>query len=73
MPRLPRLNGKKLVKILEQNGFILDHTTGSHFVFRQPASGKRVTVPVHQKELPPGTLLSILKQAGLNRDDLGKK
>lgn len=70
MPRLPRLNGKKVVKILEKNGFLLDHTGGSHFVFRNQKNKRRVTVPVHNKELPPGTLLSILKQAGLDREDL---
>ena len=70
MLKLPRLSGKKLVKVLEKNGFLLDHTSGSHFVFRNQHTGRRVTVPVHNEELPPGTLLSILKQAGLNREDL---
>ena len=70
MLKLPRLSGKKLVKVLEKNGFLLDHTSGSHFVFRNQPTGRRVNVPVHNEELPPGTLLSILKQAGLNREDL---
>jgi predicted RNA binding protein YcfA (HicA-like mRNA interferase family) len=73
MPRLPKFTGKKLVRVLRKNRFVLDHITGSHFVFRHPETGRRVIIPVHHKELPPGTLLSILKQAGLSRDDLAEK
>lgn len=29
-------------------------------------SGRRVTVPVHSQDLPPGTLRAILKQADLS-------
>ena len=51
--------------MLEENGFILDHSSGSHMVFYHPEKGKRVTVPFHRKDIPKGTLKSILKQAGI--------
>lgn len=70
MPKLPCLTSKKVLKLLRQNGFQLDHKTGSHFIFYHPETKKRATVPYHSKDLPKGTLLSILKQAGLSKDDL---
>ena len=61
---------RKLVTILKNLGFQLDHTTGSHFIFYQPQTKKRAVVPYHQKDLPKGTLMSILKEAGVNRKEL---
>jgi len=31
---------------------------------------KRIIVPVHKKDLPKGTLLEILKQAGINKEEI---
>ena len=56
--------------MLKRNGFRLDHTTGSHFVFYHPVTERRVTVAYHSKELPRGTLIAILKQAGLSAEDI---
>ena len=70
MPKLPALTPKKIVSILKRHGFKLDHTTGSHFVFYHPQNGRRVIVPFHSKDLPKGTLQSILKEAGISRDDI---
>jgi predicted RNA binding protein YcfA (HicA-like mRNA interferase family) len=69
MPRLPALTPKKVITLLKQRGFLLDHTTGSHFIFYHPKTKRRVTVPFHNKDLPKGTLISILKQSGLDRKD----
>jgi predicted RNA binding protein YcfA (HicA-like mRNA interferase family) len=32
MPKLPALKPRQIIRFLEQNGFALDHTSGSHFV-----------------------------------------
>jgi predicted RNA binding protein YcfA (HicA-like mRNA interferase family) len=34
-----------------------------------PGTRQRVVIPVHKKDLPKGTLMEILKQAGINEDD----
>ena len=68
MPRLPSLTPSKVIKLLKQRGFQLDHSTGSHFIFYHPATKRRVTVPVHSKDLPRGTLIAILKQAEISLD-----
>ncbi|MEW6068427.1 MAG: type II toxin-antitoxin system HicA family toxin [Nitrospirota bacterium] len=65
MPKIPSLTAEKVIKLLLKNGFDLDHQTGSHRVYYNRTTKKRVTVPYHKKDLPRGTLLSILKQAGL--------
>lgn len=70
--KLPVLSGRKLVRILFDAGFEIDHQTGSHFILRENKEPfRRVTVPNH-KTIAPGTLLSILKQAGISREELGK-
>jgi len=70
MPKLPALTPKRVIKLLKDYGFQLDHSTGGHFVFYHPETRRRVTVPVHNKDLPKGTLLSIMRQAGLSKDFL---
>ena len=70
MPKLPALTPKKVIRILESRGFILDRVKGSHHVYYNPATRRRVVVPQHSKELPKGTLIEILKQAGISREEL---
>ena len=70
MPKLPNLTPQKVIRILKSQGFVLDRTKGSHHVFYHPESKRRAIVPVHQKDLPVGTLTEILKQAGIDKDEL---
>ena len=66
MPKIPSLTPKKIIKILKENGFVLKRIKGSHYIFYHPVSHRIVTVPYHSKDLPIGTLLSILDMAGIN-------
>ncbi len=68
MPKIPSLTAEKVIKLLLQHGFELDHQTGSHRVYYNKTTKKRVTVPFHRKELPRGTLITILKQAGIKEE-----
>jgi predicted RNA binding protein YcfA (HicA-like mRNA interferase family) len=70
MPKLPVLTHRKVVRILESKGFVLDRSKGSHHIYYNPETKRRAVVPVHKKDLPKGTLLEILRQAGLSRDEL---
>jgi predicted RNA binding protein YcfA (HicA-like mRNA interferase family) len=70
MPKLPAVRSREVIKFLEQNGFVLDHTSGSHFIFYHPASKRRAVVPTHNRDMPKGTLLSLLREAGFTRDEL---
>ncbi len=70
-PRLARLTAKKLIRVLKRNGFVNTGQGGSHAHFEHPGSGRFTTVPVHSgKIIGPGLLKSILRQTGLNPDDL---
>jgi predicted RNA binding protein YcfA (HicA-like mRNA interferase family) len=60
-----------VIKILEKKGFTLDRTKGSHHIYYHPETKRRVVVPFHKRDLPKGTLLEILRQAGISREELG--
>jgi predicted RNA binding protein YcfA (HicA-like mRNA interferase family) len=70
MTKLPALKPRQVVRFLQQNGFVLDHTSGSHFVYYHPASRRRTVVPQHNRDLPKGTLMSLLREAGFTREEL---
>ncbi|MGC1453097.1 MAG: type II toxin-antitoxin system HicA family toxin [Candidatus Sulfotelmatobacter sp.] len=52
MPKLPAVKPRQVIRFLEQNGFVLDHTSGSHFIFYHPTSRRRAVVPTHNRDLP---------------------
>ena len=65
------LNPKHLIKILEQQGFIFKRSKGSHQLYYSPVTNKTVIVPVHGgKDMKKGTFLAVLKQAGIDKNDL---
>ena len=54
---------KVLVKILLENGWELDYTTGSHEIYMK--DGKTCPVKCTKKDIPNGTLASIKRITGL--------
>jgi predicted RNA binding protein YcfA (HicA-like mRNA interferase family) len=70
MPKTPVLTSKELIRMLLSNGFVLDRVKGSHHIYLQPELKRRMVVPMHKSDLPRGTLLSILKQAGIDKGNL---
>jgi predicted RNA binding protein YcfA (HicA-like mRNA interferase family) len=72
MPKLPAMTPQKLIKVLEQRGFMLDRVKGSHHIYYNPLTKRRAIVPLHVGDLPKGTLQEILKQAGISKDELDK-
>jgi predicted RNA binding protein YcfA (HicA-like mRNA interferase family) len=61
--KLPALKPKQVIKALERHGFFVQRTSGSHYILKKEKL--RVTVPYHSKDLKPGTLKSIIGEAGL--------
>jgi len=58
----------ELIRMLEQDGWRLVRTRGSHRQFKSPSKPGTVTVAGKPSlDVPPGTLNSILKQAGLKK------
>jgi predicted RNA binding protein YcfA (HicA-like mRNA interferase family) len=70
MPKLPAVKPRAVIRFLERNGFVLDHVSGSHLVYYHPSSKRRAVVPQHNRDIPKGTLLSLLREAGFAREDL---
>ena len=70
MPKLPSLTPEKVIKVLKRKGFVLDRIKGSHHIYYHPETKRRVVVPFHKRDLPKGTLLEILKQAGITNKEL---
>jgi predicted RNA binding protein YcfA (HicA-like mRNA interferase family) len=62
------MNYRQIIRMIEDNGWRLERTVGSHMQYRHPTKPGTVTIPGGGKlarEVPPGTLNSIKKQAGL--------
>jgi predicted RNA binding protein YcfA (HicA-like mRNA interferase family) len=65
------VSGKRMCRVLEGRGWLLVRVSGSHHVYRHPASGRQTTVPVHgNSDLKPGTQKRIMRDAGLTDADL---
>lgn len=59
---------KDVIKLVENDGWFLVRTKGSHRQFHHPTKPGTVTVAgTESLDVPIGTLNSILKQAGLKR------
>jgi predicted RNA binding protein YcfA (HicA-like mRNA interferase family) len=62
------VNYRDLIKKIEAAGWVHDATRGSHMQFVHPTRPGKVTIPGGGKlsrDVPPGTLKSVLKQAGV--------
>jgi len=60
---------REVLKILYKDGWndFYSITKGSHIQLKHPTKTGKVTVPHHKGDIAPGTLNSILKQAGLKQ------
>jgi len=66
MPKLRRLSGKEVIKILESFGFEVIRIKGIHHKLRRIVDEQKqtLTVSVHSnKPMPVGTLRAIYRQA----------
>ncbi len=57
---------RELIRLIEDDGWFLVRTRGSHRHFKHPSKPGLVTIAGHPGvDMPKGTLNSVLKQAGL--------
>ncbi len=70
MAKLPRLSGKEVERALSKAGFKSIRQRGSLvFMIKETQNGKiPLVVPMH-KEIDKGTLLEIIRQSKLSRDE----
>jgi predicted RNA binding protein YcfA (HicA-like mRNA interferase family) len=67
MPKLPVLSGRDLIAILKDLGFVVVRQKGSHVSLLKGQF--KTVVPLHA-DLAKGTIISILKQCGLSKDEI---
>jgi predicted RNA binding protein YcfA (HicA-like mRNA interferase family) len=65
------LKPREVIKLLQDRGFYIHHQHGSHVILKSHVNPiLRVTVPLHTKDLKIGTLLSILRQAEISKEQI---
>lgn len=69
MPRIYSIRSREVFKLLEKLGYDLDHTTGSHKIYKDFSTNKIIVVPNHTKDLRIGTVKSIIRELGLSQKD----
>ncbi len=69
--KLPQISGRDLVKLLRKKGFVVTRQKGSHIRLEKNTEEgtTKITVPDH-KVLKKGTLNRLLKDAGLEREEI---
>jgi predicted RNA binding protein YcfA (HicA-like mRNA interferase family) len=65
---------RDVIKLIEDDGWYLVATRGSHRQYKHPTKPGRVTIAGHPNDdLAPGTLNSVFKQAQVTKPRKGKK
>ncbi len=73
MEKLKPLSPKKVLRKLKAAGFVEMHQRGSHLTLKNKKNNRYATVPMHGKDIPVGTLHTIVvRQAGLSADEFNK-
>jgi predicted RNA binding protein YcfA (HicA-like mRNA interferase family) len=67
--RLPVVSGAQLVRALGKLGWAAVRQRGSHVRLKHPDRSVSLVVPLH-RELKRGTLAGILRDAGIDREQL---
>jgi predicted RNA binding protein YcfA (HicA-like mRNA interferase family) len=67
--RLPVVSGAQLVAALGKLGWVAVRQRGSHVRLKHPNRSVSLVVPLH-RELKRGTLAGILRDAGVDREEL---
>ncbi len=67
--RLPALRPQQVVRALERAGWQVHRQRGSHVSMHKEGVPFLVTMPLHRRDLPRGTLRDIISDAGLTVDE----
>jgi predicted RNA binding protein YcfA (HicA-like mRNA interferase family) len=62
--KLPVVSAGECIRALEKVGFVIDRQKGGHITLKRDSPPYHITVPNH-KELKPGMLRRIIRDAGL--------
>jgi len=57
-------NSRKLMRLLEKNGWVLHRISGDHHQFKKDGVAYVITLPHPRRDLPTGLVRRIYKDAG---------
>ena len=73
MSRLPAVTPRQMVAALKRAGFVEDRQQGtSHAQLFNPLTGRKTSVAMHARDLKRGTMMGILREAGISREQFRK-
>ena len=67
--RLPAVRPQEVVRALERAGWQVQRQRGSHLSMKKEGSRFLITVPMHQRDIPRGTLRGIIEDAELTVEE----
>jgi predicted RNA binding protein YcfA (HicA-like mRNA interferase family) len=70
MSKLPSLTPRELARVARKLGFVFDRQKGSHAVYLRASDKRRVVIPMHNRDLKPGTLHGLVKDLGTSVEQL---
>ena len=71
--KLPVITSKQLIRALKKAGFIIHGQKGSHVHMKHLGPPVRiVSVPFHNVDIKKGLLRSIIRQAGMSKEEMQK-
>lgn len=70
MSKLPAVRPAELARVAQRLGFVLDRQKGSHAIYWRAGDDRRVVIPMHGRDLKPGTLHGLLEDLGISREEL---
>jgi len=70
MGRLAGFKYHRIIKKLKSLGFeFYRHASGSHEIWYSTTSDRFTTIPRHNSDMPEGTMIAIIKQAGITNQE----
>jgi len=72
LPKIPPVDSRRLIKILENFGFRVVRQKGSHVIMMNEEK-TRIVIPVHPgRKVKPGLVRAIMREAGISREEFFK-
>lgn len=69
MSNFPSVKAKDFIRVISDLGYQFHRQKGSHAIYKNLLD-RRVVVPIHSgKDLKPGTLLGMIKDIGLEKEE----
>ncbi len=66
---LPVVKPDELIKALQKDGWKSHRQKGSHLIMHKPDSTNMIVVPIHDRDIPKGTLHGIISDADLTIEE----